>query len=78
MARRSGPCMDCGEIMYSDESHADCQQRPTLRDRFAMAALAGTLANTDIDMDYGPGAESAYKQADAMLRARAAKGEDRT
>ena len=56
----------------------EAQDGPSLRDQFAMAALAGMFANPEIDFDYGPGAESAYKQADAMLRARAAKGEGRT
>ena len=41
-----------------------------LRDQFAMAAMQGMAANSEIDMRYDVAAEVAYKQADAMLAAR--------
>ena len=42
----------------------------TIRDYFAGQALAGMLANTDIDKPPGPLAEDAYMLADAMLAER--------
>lgn len=47
---------------------ADAPEQPTLRDRFAMAALTGLLADPSED---GKGvATRAYGFADAMLEAR--------
>lgn len=41
-----------------------------LRDEFAMAALTGILANPNYDNTFQKDAENAFKQADAMLKAR--------
>ncbi len=49
---------------------------PTLRDRFAMAALTGFTANEGIDMHHEDMAAMVYLAADAMLAARDAKRED--
>ena len=42
---------------------------PTLRDRFAMAALTGLVSRTP-RYDYGTAAQSAYRYADAMMKER--------
>lgn len=42
----------------------------TTRDRFAMAALTGMMANTDYDLNEKLMAKLVYKHADAMLDAR--------
>jgi hypothetical protein len=47
-------------------------EAPTLRDRFAMAALTGILANPN-RVVYRLDVEEAYAHADAMLRAREAR-----
>ncbi len=44
---------------------------PSLRDRFAMAALTGLLMDATYDLGYVEAAMHAYKHADAMLIARA-------
>jgi len=50
--------------------------RIALRDQFAMAALQGFLASGMAESStYDDDAGSAYKWADAMLKARAAGGE---
>ena len=47
------------------------QARAELRDRFAMAALTGLLANSALSgLSYEPIAEETYEWADAMLKAR--------
>lgn len=43
---------------------------PTLRDKFAMAALQGLLGSPDLGGGIGDIAEWAYKYADAMLKER--------
>ena len=43
---------------------------PTLRDRFAMAALSGLLAGHNAAITIRANCESAYVYADAMLAAR--------
>jgi hypothetical protein len=42
--------------------------RQTLRDKFAMAAITGTLPGSELDVDQY--AALAYRMADAMMRAR--------
>lgn len=47
------------------------ERLPTLRDQFAMAALMGILACPEnVVVTYEEYATSAYRQADAMLKAR--------
>ena len=60
----SGHTVDC--ICF------DCVMagQPTLRDQFAMAALAGLMAHPRL---FGDTAETAYKIADCMLKAREIK-----
>jgi len=45
-------------------------REPTLRDRFAIAALQGMHANGEIDISPSGYAQVAYNQADAMMIAR--------
>lgn len=47
--------------------------QPTLRDRFAMAALPSFLTLEAEELGYEGAAEAAYGVADAMLRAREVK-----
>lgn len=51
------------------------KNQPTLRDMFAMAALQGLLANTEVDLTYSKHnfASLAYSHADDMLEARKKK-----
>lgn len=51
-------------------------EQPTLRDQFAMAALQGMISYDSGAGTYEEDAACAYKWADAMLRARAAGGDD--
>ena len=46
------------------------QERRALRDRFAMAALTGLLADHTMDFAVTEFADLSYKYADAMLKAR--------
>ena len=48
----------------------DDSEEPTLRDRFAMAAVAGVAANPNYDLDFDVVALWAYLMADEMLAAR--------
>lgn len=58
--------LDHTSVCYACEYEK--QERPTLRDKFAMAALTGLLAGGATGMvDY---AGCAYRHADAMLAAR--------
>lgn len=43
---------------------------PTLRDKFAMAALQGLISCVETEGSYDDFAECAYKHADAMLKER--------
>lgn len=56
------------------------REEPTLRDRFAMAALAGLLTPGDVGKEAKTAliAEAAYAIADAMLEARKPKAEPAT
>jgi len=47
----------------------------SLRDYFAAAALTGLNANTDLELGHDDMAAMAYRDADAMLRAREASDE---
>lgn len=49
----------------------------TLRDWFAGMALQGMLSDAGRSLDWGSYADDAYAQADAMLKAREAKPDDR-
>ncbi len=49
------------------------EMAPTLRDRMAMAALTGFLANHHSNGDINDAALDAYKLADAMLAVREGK-----
>ena len=44
--------------------------QPTLRDRFAMAALTGFSANSDWSWSWEDSAPAAYEIADEMMEAR--------
>lgn len=48
----------------------DQKERAELRDRFAMAALTGLLADHTMDFAVTEFADLAYEYADAMLKAR--------
>lgn len=56
------------------EYHTDTEQ-PTLRDRFAMAAITGVIAPTQGTWNAIRAAQSCYQIADAMLLARKDGGE---
>lgn len=66
--------MDCGELIYSDETHRDCSQRPTLLDHFAMAAPEAprrVIWGFEMEEDEAKAdAEWRYIHAAAMLKAR--------
>lgn len=47
----------------------------TLRDEFAMAALSGLLADTEIRQPWRDFAKDAYDMADAMMAERAARAQ---
>ena len=58
------------------ELTARAEQQPTLRDRFAMAALTGLLAGDSVGgLSANGAAYGAYEIADAMLEARKPKTE---
>jgi hypothetical protein len=57
----------CGTVL---RLQIDMQGKPSLRDQYAMAAMAGLLADHTKDMYIKDCAESAYKYADAMMEAR--------
>lgn len=62
-------------LQAAESLHEISVNTPTLRDRFAMSALQGILANqqcTPMGMSFEPDALSrrAYRLADAMLEAR--------
>lgn len=67
-------CMTCYPVNYPS-TIAEVGV-PTLRDRFAMAALTGLYAATSPASD-SEAAEWAYEIADAMLAARSASKEDK-
>ena len=52
------------------EQQAEAQARDELRDRFAMAALTGLLADHTMDIAVTEFADLSYEYADAMLKAR--------
>jgi hypothetical protein len=58
-----------------EDYFVDPQQGMTLRDYFAAKAMQALLSDPDWrqDMDFKETAYAAYKQADAMLKARDAK-----
>lgn len=47
----------------------------TIRERFAMAAMQGLLANPEIELSYESYAKCADKQADALLAEREKRDE---
>jgi hypothetical protein len=57
----------CGTVL---RLQIDTQKKASLRDQFAMAAMAGLLADNTKDMYINDCAESAYKYADAMMEKR--------
>jgi hypothetical protein len=61
---------DLLEGLSDKMSHRDRDLGPTLRDQFAMAALAGMLANNKWNHPPHEFAELAYQAADAMLQVR--------
>ncbi len=69
-------CATCRRYLHAHERNLPCTgQFPTLRDKFAMAALTGMLANATGRIDAEGSHEHllacvAYIVADAMLKAR--------
>lgn len=60
----------CDAIMFAIR-----EAQPTLRDRFAVAALTGYLSNSNYtDYIADRAAEKCYEYADAMIKAREVKG----
>ena len=53
-----------------EAEQAEKQARAELRDRFAMAALTGLLADHTMDFAVTEFADLSYEYADAMLKAR--------
>lgn len=64
-------CNFCGDYLLSEETHYSCEERPTLRDQLAMAALTGLLTSPAI-LGQLPhqSASDAYEMADAMMKQR--------
>lgn len=52
------------------EQRIDSPPTPSLRDRFAEAALRGICGNSDVDMEHEDYADWCWRQADAMLAQR--------
>ena len=71
----SGQEITSEEAEQASEAVAALREGPTLRDRFAMAALQGLLANENANASYHGyvihAASEAYQVADAMLAERA-------
>lgn len=71
----SGQPITSEEAEQVTEAVAALREGPTLRDRFAMAALTGLLANQNANAAYCGNvihaASEAYQVADAMLAGRA-------
>ncbi len=61
------------EIFSLLDSEVENRKKMELRDRFAMAALTGLLADSNLDTDENSFAKLAYTYADAMLKAREEK-----
>jgi len=61
---------------FSEHLNCEHKEQPTLRDRFAMAALTGLMANSeyrDCTTTHEEDARECYQLADAMLLARSDK-----
>ena len=65
----TGMIFELGEAI--GRAIAESAEQPTLRDRFAIAAMQGLIANPGVtDLDADEIAHDAYIHADAMLKAR--------
>jgi hypothetical protein len=61
----------CAQAREEARLAEEAKARAELRDRFAMAALSGVLANPENDsFEHEAFAIEAYRYADAMLKAR--------
>ena len=58
------------DVLVADLWDAVTEECPTLRDRFAMAALTGFSANSDWSWSWEDSAPAAYEIADEMMEAR--------
>jgi hypothetical protein len=64
-------CSRCGAYFFLGDIHECPFVEPDIRDRFAMAAMAGFISSADRQTRLvGELAEDAYIMADAMMKAR--------
>ena len=67
--RTGGPAFPCDLTAYDREVVKNFQGM-TLRDYFAAKAMQAMVSQPDADMSHAAYADWAYRQADAMLKAR--------